>query len=136
MPRRIQLFVVLAFAMAALFVRLGFWQLSRLSQRRASKAVISARLALPEVPLASLTLDSISEMHRRVVFTGVPDTAHEFLWTGRSRNGSRGVYIVTPVVVAGDTAVLVNRGWVYAPDAATADLSRWRERRTTFTPPR
>jgi surfeit locus 1 family protein len=26
-----------------------------------------------------------------------------------------------------DTAVLVNRGWVYAPDAMTADLSRWRE---------
>ena len=26
--------------------------------------------------------------------------------------------------------VLVNRGWVYAPDAATADLARWRERRT------
>ena len=32
-----------------------------------------------------------------------------------------------------DTAVLVNRGWVYAADAATADLSRWRESRTSFS---
>jgi surfeit locus 1 family protein len=38
------------------------------------------------------------------------------------------VNIMTPLRVAGtDTAVLVNRGWVYAPDAMTADLERWRE---------
>ena len=65
---------------------------------------------------------------------GRPDYDNEFLITGRSRNGSPGVHIMTPVKLAGnDTAALVNRGWVYAPDAATIDLRRWRESRTAFT---
>jgi surfeit locus 1 family protein len=35
---------------------------------------------------------------------------------------------VTPVQIAGsDTAVLVDRGWVYSPDGATVDRKRWRE---------
>jgi surfeit locus 1 family protein len=38
------------------------------------------------------------------------------------------VNILTPVKIAGsDSAILVNRGWVYAPDAMTVDLQPWRE---------
>jgi surfeit locus 1 family protein len=68
-----------------------------------------------------------------VIVSGTPDFENEIVVTGRSRNGSPGVYIVTPVRVPGSIpAVLVNRGWVYAPDAATVDLARWREARTTY----
>jgi surfeit locus 1 family protein len=130
-PRRIIVFVVLAVAMAALFVRLGFWQLSRLAERRARNATMRAQLGQPEVSWAQLKRDAV-HTYRRVVLEGVPDTANEFVVTGRSRDGSPGVHIITPVRIAGDSAVLVNRGWVYAPDAATADLQRWRERRTTI----
>jgi surfeit locus 1 family protein len=46
----------------------------------------------------------------------------------RTRQGSPGANIVTPLRFAGtDTAVLVNRGWVYAPDAMTVNFARWRE---------
>src|SRR5207302_9537258 len=38
---------LIALAAAALFVRLGIWQVHRLSQRRARNAVIAARRALP-----------------------------------------------------------------------------------------
>ena len=31
-------------------------------------------------------------------------------------------------MLSADTAVLVNRGWVYSPDGITIDDSRWRER--------
>jgi surfeit locus 1 family protein len=31
-------------------------------------------------------------------------------------------------VPGSDTVVLVNRGWVYSPDGASVDRSRWRER--------
>jgi surfeit locus 1 family protein len=65
--------------------------------------------------------------------TGAPDTANEFTILGRSRNGSPGVWLVTPMRESdGTPAVLVLRGWVYAPDAATIDLLRWRERRTEY----
>jgi len=125
-------FVVLAVVLAALFVRLGFWQLARLGERRALNAVTVTRLEQGEAPFAQLRREA-SPAQRRAVLEGVPDTVNEFMVTGRSRNGSPGVHILTPVrVVGSDTAVLVNRGWVYAADAATADLARWRESRGVF----
>jgi surfeit locus 1 family protein len=59
--------------------------------------------------------------------SGTYDYANQITLTNRSRNGSPGVNIITPVRSGGDTAVLVNRGWVYAPDGMTVDLNRWRE---------
>jgi surfeit locus 1 family protein len=125
-------FVALAVALAALFVRLGFWQLARLGERRAINTITATRLSQPEERFDQLRHDAEPAL-RRAVLEGTPDTSNEFMVTGRSRNGSPGVHIVTPVRVAGtDTGVLVNRGWVYAADAATADLARWREARVTF----
>src|SRR4029079_16288954 len=53
---------------------------------------------------------------------------NEIILTNRTRNGSPGVHIITPLKESGaDSAILVNRGWVYAPDAMTVDLKRWHE---------
>lgn len=124
------MFVALAVTCAALFVRLGFWQLDRLSRRRDRNAALSARLAEPPADFAALRDTS---GYRRATLAGTPDYEHEIVYTGRSRNGSPGVYLVTPVRRAGtDTAVAVVRGWVYAADAATIDVATWREPRSTF----
>lgn len=126
-------FVGLAVALAALFVRLGFWQLDRREQRRTENVTRQVALARAAVPYAQLRQGN-EPWERHTVVEGTPDYDHEFVHTGRSRNGSPGVHIFTPVRIAGDdTAVLVNRGWVYAPDAATVDLSRWREKRVVFS---
>lgn len=132
MPRRIVVFSILAVVLAAVFVRLGVWQLDRLSDRRAQNAEIASHLAEREVPWDELgALDSARL--RRAVVVGAPDTANEFAVLGRSRNGSPGVWIITPMRVGSDSVrVLVNRGWVYSPDASTVDLARWSERRTEF----
>ena len=133
MSGRTSAFVLIALASAGVFTRLGFWQLSRHQERKAFNADRAARLAAAAAPF-----DSVRRLQegwlRRAVLEGQPDSASEFVITGRSRNGSPGVYIMTPMKVAGsDTAVLVNRGWVYAADAATIDLARWRESRTSFS---
>lgn len=131
MSRRIGAFVALAAVLAALFVRLGFWQLGRLGERRARNASLAARLAEPVAPFERLPPGAA---YRRVVVRGTPDPANEIVLTGRSRNGSPGVYIITPLRrTTSDTAVLVVRGWVYSPDAATIDLSQWREDRGEYT---
>lgn len=131
MPRRIAVFIALAVVLSAVFVRLGFWQLDRLRQRRERNAALRAHLELPAVPFASLR-DSAS--YRRATLTGAPDYANEIVLTGRSREGSPGVYLITPVRPQwGDSAILVNRGWVYSPDAATVDAQRWHEARRVFT---
>jgi surfeit locus 1 family protein len=132
-PRKLIPFVVLAVILGALFVRLGVWQLSRLAERRAANRKLASQLSLPPSPLADV-LGTPVPTNRRARVEGVPDYDQEFVVTGRSRNGSPGVHILTPVRVPGsDTAVLVNRGWAYAADAASTDLPRWREERTSFS---
>ncbi len=147
MSRRIVAFVALAVVLATLFVRLGFWQLDRREERRAANDRIRSRLAMPVASFADLvrgrsaTFDTTgpsgdldAPWDRHAVVAGTPDYANEFVVSGRSRGGSPGVHVFTPVRVPGlDRAVLVNRGWVYAADAATADLSRWREDRGAFS---
>lgn len=133
MTARTGAFVALAVLLAVLFVRLGFWQLDRHQERKAFNADRAARLAVVAAPFDSLRRLPEGWL-RQAVLSGEPDSLNEFVITGRSRNGSPGVHIMTPVrMVGNDTAVLVNRGWVYAPDAATIDLKRWRESRTSFS---
>ena len=124
MPRRMLLFAAIALAAAALFVRLGLWQLDRLGQRRERNQLLTSRLAAAPAPWS----DTTAIRFRRVTLTGVPDYAREIVLVGRSRRGSPGVNLVTPLRLrASDTAVLVNRGWVYSPDGTSVDRARWRE---------
>jgi surfeit locus 1 family protein len=126
-------FLVSAVVMAAVFVRLGFWQLSRLAERRARNALVIARLGggEPAVPFAKLPRDSAEARYRRVRISGTYDFAHEVVFVNRVRDGAPGVQLVTPLIpdsgVLGDTVVLVDRGWVYAPDGTTVETAAWRE---------
>jgi surfeit locus 1 family protein len=72
--------------------------------------------------------DTTAVRFRRVRLSGTPDYEREIVLVGRSRGGSPGVNLVTPLRLRDtDTAVLVNRGWVYSPDGTTVDHARWRE---------
>ncbi len=118
----------IALSFAALFVRLGFWQIERLRERQAYNAPIESRLAQPPVELRDLPRDLLEARHHRVLVTGEYDYPREIVLTLRSRQGSPGVNLLTPLKVAGgDTVVLVNRGWIYAPDGVSADTKPWRE---------
>ena len=133
MSKRIVLFSAFALAAAALFVRLGFWQISRLHERQALNAYIESRIDSIPVSFFALGPDSAVTHFRRVTVSGTPDFAHEFYMVDRTRDGAPGVYVLTPIRVPGhDTAVLVNRGWVYSPDATTIDPSRWHAPDSTF----
>ena len=120
--------IVLSVLFVGLTTSLGFWQLRRRIQRLAQNAEVVSRLADPPVPVRQLTHDSAALHYRRVYLNGRYDYSRQLKIVYRSRDGSPGINIVTPLRIAGtDTAVLVNRGWVYAPDGRTVDLSRWRE---------
>jgi surfeit locus 1 family protein len=81
----------------------------------------------------SVTGDTSAIRFRRVSVAGRPDFEHQIMLTHRGNNGAPGLDIITPVRVPGqDSAILVNRGWIYSPDGMTADLSRWHEPDTTF----
>jgi Uncharacterized conserved protein len=122
------LFCAFAVAAALVFIRLGAWQLGRLSERQTRNALIGAQLRARPEPFATLPRDTGSAHYRPASVTGRYDYEHEMVLSGRTRQGSPGVELLTPVRRLGtDTAVLVNRGWVYSPDASSAELHRWRE---------
>lgn len=133
-PVRTRVFIGVAIVLAAICVRLGFWQLHRRTERKARNALILSRLDSAAVDVTGLPHDTAAARFRRATVTGVADYEHELIFAARSYRGSPGVNFLTPVRIPGrDTAVLVNRGWVYSPDGSTVDESKWRDTSSTFT---
>jgi surfeit locus 1 family protein len=78
-----------------------------------------------------LGTDTSAAHYRFATVDGRYDYEHELILSNRTRRGSPGVEILTPVRMPGtDTVVLVNRGWVYSPDGTSVDQAKWRERDT------
>ena len=113
---------------AALCVRLGFWQVHRLGERRALNRAAAAAREKPPVDLRGATeWQAESLVNRWVEALGSYDREHEIVLRGQAFQGTPGVHVVTPLRLAGrEEAVLVVRGFVPANDAVraeTADLS-------------
>lgn len=116
---------LLVFAVTALCIRLGFWQLDRLAERRAHNAEFSARLDAPAVVLDHALEDTTGWTYRRVMLSGTWEEEGLILYAGRNLGGVPGVHVLTPLRVASNGArILVNRGWMPAPDGAHPDLSQ------------
>lgn len=100
----------------AVLVRLGQWQLDRLDQRRAKNAQLAAQLAQPPLDVATLLqaeVDPLELHNRKATGRGSFDYQNQIVIKSQLMDGQPGVYIVTPLVLAGgDQAILVNRGWV------------------------
>lgn len=107
---------VLVVLVAALFVRLGVWQLARLQERKTANEVGETHLTADPVPLDRLlaeTGDDLASLeYRKVTATGRWDTAEEVLIRSQVELGTAGFHVITPLVGEDGSAVLVNRGWV------------------------
>lgn len=127
-PRaRSLLFFATCLISALVFIRLGVWQLSRLSERRALNAsALAARAMAPislDDPVDAARLTGAGANNRRVRVTGRYDHAADIVIRGQSEGGVPGVRIITPFrPLRGDTAILVRRGFVTSGDARTVDL--------------
>lgn len=106
---------VVVVGLAVLFVRLGFWQLDRLEERRMIHSVGEERINSAPVPVDSLTgpnHDLASIEYRRVFLTGEFDPSREVLIRSQVELGQAGFHVITPLIIDDGSAVLVNRGWV------------------------
>jgi surfeit locus 1 family protein len=114
--------VVAIVLMASVCVRLGFWQISRWHEKRAENTRRAAAMAAAPVRSGSDLLDASELPGLQLEVRGRYDERRQILLVGRSHDGSPGVHVVTPLRFDdGPGAILVDRGWVYASDAATAD---------------
>lgn len=121
-------FLIAALVAAAVFTRLGVWQVERLEDRRERNLSMWERAHLPELDLAQVPddVEADSLAWRRVVVRGVYDYGNEVVIRGRSRDGSPGVHVVTPLRIESGTSVLVLRGWLPASDGVSAELGTGR----------
>jgi cytochrome oxidase assembly protein ShyY1 len=107
--------LLVAIALAALFVRLGFWQLHRLHERQAFKASVLRAEREPPRPLDSLGrlhLSADSLAYHRATATGFYLRHDEVVLYGRALRGRPGNQLLTPLITRTGRAIIVNRGWV------------------------
>lgn len=95
-------------AAVSAFVALGCWQLDRGAEKRALAADFQSAGPAIELPPAGGALPR----YQRVVARGSYDAGHQFLLDNRIRAGVAGVEVLTPLLLADGSAVLVNRGWL------------------------
>jgi surfeit locus 1 family protein len=113
---------------ALVCARLGVWQVHRLRERRALNAAALAARSKPPVTMEKSEPTGARLIDRRVVASGRYDDDHGIILRGRVYQGVPGVEIVSPLLLDhGQSAVLVNRGFVPAPDAFTIDADSFRE---------
>jgi len=118
---RFAIFGMVAITASIVCFRLGVWQLRRHTERQALNATRAAALALPTVDLD--TVGTPVAPWRRVRLSGRYDETRQIVIVNRALDGQPGVVVVTPLVLEAGGAVLVERGWAPAPDAATVDLT-------------
>ena len=126
--KRLSPFLLLlgAVLVAAVCVRLGLWQLSRLDEKRELNRRLRESLLASPIGLDEADALDPHEQRVRVSARGTYDESHQFLLMGRAFNGEPGVGVVTPLrPEGGGAAVLVNRGWIPSIDGATAQPERF-----------
>jgi surfeit locus 1 family protein len=107
--------LVAAVATALLSARLGVWQLDRAAEKRALQHEIDSRARLPALDDASLARDAAAaqaQHYRPVHLRGTWLAGHTVFLDNRQMNGRPGFFVLTPLLLAPDDAVLVQRGWV------------------------
>ncbi|MFN8077785.1 MAG: SURF1 family protein [Kineosporiaceae bacterium] len=122
-PRWLLLLAVVLAASAGM-ARLGEWQLNR--ARESSRSAEVTRLGEQPVPLTSVVVPRAAlkaeAVNRPVTASGRWDAGRRVLLPGRELDGRRGLWVLTPLVLADGSAVPVVRGWVASPaDAPIVD---------------
>lgn len=108
--------IVVGLLLATGFVRLGFWQLSRLDERQVYNATVAARIDGEPRPLAGLVgqygNDPAALVDRNAVVTGRYLDADEFFSVGRNYDGLTGTLVMTPLELDDGSIMIVVRGLV------------------------
>jgi cytochrome oxidase assembly protein ShyY1 len=116
----------LTLVLAGVMGGLGDWQLHRYRDRSAINDRVDAAAHATPVPVTDVlpvgTAPAADRRYTRVTLVGKYDPANEILVRSRTVEGNVGFEVLTPLVLADGSAVLVDRGWVApARESAAAE---------------
>lgn len=106
--------VIATVAGMAITARLGLWQLDRADQKTTLQADLDARGAMPPLKDADLARDATSardQLHRRAELSGTWRADLTVHLDNRQMGGRVGFFVLTPLLLADGSAVVVQRGW-------------------------
>lgn len=101
--------------LAALTARLGLWQLDRAAHKQALQRELDVRGGLPALQAADLARDeatALAQHQRTVRLQGRWRASATVALDNRQMGGKPGSFVLTPLVLADGTAVVVQRGWL------------------------
>lgn len=112
--RRFALFAVASLLLVWLAVSLGFWQLRRATEKLTLQAAIEAQGRKPSIDAHDLrsTAAPQSLMHQPIRLSGSWVTSATVFLDNRQMDGRVGFFVVTPMLLQGGGAILVQRGWL------------------------
>ena len=113
---------IITFALFAVMISLGVWQVHRLHWKEGLVAQIQDNMARKPVPMPEKIDNPADWQFRRVTLAGTFDYTHEMLVKPRTLDGQPGYDMVVPFVRASGGTVLVDRGWI--SDALMSKASR------------
>lgn len=109
-------FAALAVVASAIMVGLGFWQLDRYELRHGINVRVATAAKTAPVPLGSLIgvgrPATGDQEWTRVTATGTYDVSHTVLARDRTVGGDVGFEVLTPLVLADRSVLVVDRGWI------------------------
>ena len=97
----------------ALLIGLGLWQVQRLHWKEALIARVESRISEPAAPLDDVLSHGLANAEwRHVSVHGALQNDDELYLFAPSQAGQPGYHVVTPLLLEGGSAVLIDRGFV------------------------
>ncbi len=114
-------------------IRLGFWQLDRLRQRRAFNAQVEAQINAPQLNLnaglvySGLQPDQLTGMeYHPVIASGTFDPQNQVVLRNQVNGDMPGYHLLTPFHIEGtNQSVLVDRGFIPMEDSQPSDWAKY-----------
>jgi len=124
------LFFFVGLLAAALFIRLGIWQLDRLEKRREFNSRVLGQMKASILDLnSSESLSNLYDLeYRQVTVDGEYDFLYEIAVRNQANGNQMGVHLVTPLKILGsESVILVDRGWIPYDDFIQSDWQKYAE---------
>jgi surfeit locus 1 family protein len=119
---------LLVLAAMTVMIRLGIWQLDRLEQRRVFNNRVATQIAEDPLILSGQAIESdlYGMEYRSVIIRGEYDLNRQVVLRNQDWQGRLGVHVLTPLMIdGGESAVLVDRGWIPYEDFTSGKLDRY-----------
>jgi len=121
---------LLVIAALGVLVRLGFWQIDRLHQRRDFNSNVIFRTEQPPLELSgTVSGKELAGMeYRHVVVEGEYDHSYQVVLINQVYHDQYGARLLTPLRIRNsDQYILIDRGWIPADEALSGSWSQYDE---------